>query len=150
LLIRRIKRALYWKMKKHIAIVIRNEINEILFIKRSMNKKTLPGAWSFPSGTVEDGEDINDTTIRESMEELGVEVEIEDTLAIKDLPEFSVKLIFILCKIKNGEPIIKEPEEIDKIEWMTFHDFFNSFDDTNIGHGLIWLRQNPKIWEEYR
>ncbi len=45
-------------MKEHIALVIKNRNNDILFIKRSMNKKTLPGAWSFPSGTVEEGEHI--------------------------------------------------------------------------------------------
>lgn len=137
-------------MKEHVAIVIRNKDNDILFIKRSMNKKTLPGAWSFPSGTVEEGERINDTAIREAMEELGIDIEIEDILAIKELPEFSVKLVFILCKIKNGEPIINEPEEIDEIEWMKFHDFFERFDDNNIGHGLIWLRQNPQLWRIYK
>jgi len=137
-------------MKEHTAIIIRNDDNNILFIKRSMNKKTLPGAWSFPSGTVEEGEHIYDTTIREAMEELGVDVEVEDTLAVRELPEFSVKLVFVLCKIKNGEPVINEPEEIDKIEWMKFHDFFDRFNDDNIGHGLIWLRQNPEIWKDYR
>jgi mutator protein MutT len=137
-------------MKEHTAIVIKNKNNDILFIKRSMNKKTLPGAWSFPSGTVKEGEHIHDTTIREAMEELGIDIEIENTLAIRELPEFSVKLVFILCSIKEGEPFIKEPDEIDEIEWIKFSDFFNRFSDDEIGHGLIWLRQNPHIWETYR
>ncbi len=137
-------------MKEHAAIVIKNKDNKILFIKRSINKKTLPGAWSFPSGTVEEGEHVYDTTIRESMEELGIEVEVEDTLTVRELPEFSVRLIFVLCNIKSGEPIIKQLEEIDKIEWMRFSDFFDKFSDEEIGHGLIWLRQNPNIWEDYR
>ena len=136
-------------MKEHAAIIIMNDKNDVLFIKRSMNKKTLPGAWSFPSGTLEEGEYIHDTAIREAMEELGIDVEVEDTLAIRELPEFSVKLTFIICKIKNGEPSIMEPEEIEKIEWMKFRDFFNRFDDNKIGHGLIWLRQNPDIWRSY-
>jgi 8-oxo-dGTP diphosphatase len=136
-------------MKEHSAILIKNNNNEILFIKRSMNKKILPGAWSFPSGTVEEGEHIYDTTIREAMEELDLEIEIKDILATRELPEFSVRLIFVLCSIKNREPIIKEPQEIDKIKWMKFSDFFNKFSDDEIGHGLIWLRQNPKIWEKY-
>jgi len=137
-------------MKEHAAIVIKNENNDILFIKRSMNKKTLPGAWSFPSGTVEEGEHVHNTTVREAMEELGIDVGVEDILAVRELPEFSVKLIFVLCNIKSGEPIINQSNEIDKIEWMKFSDFFDKFSDEEIGHGLIWLRQNPHIWESYK
>lgn len=136
-------------MKEHTAIVIKNDNNEILFVQRSMDKKTLPGAWSFPSGTVEQEEHIHETTIREAREELGVEVEIEDNLATLELPEFSVVLKFIICKIIKGNPIIKAVNEIDKIKWMKFPDFFNAFEDDNIGHGLIWLRKNPHIWEKY-
>ncbi len=133
-------------MKSHAAIVMINNANEILFIKRSMKKKTLPGAWSFPSGTVEEGESVLETTKREVNEELGVDVKIERILAETDLEEFSVKLIFVLCSIKEGHPFIKEPDEIDKIEWMTFQNFFNKFSDEEIGHGLIWLRKNSNIW----
>lgn len=44
-------------MKEHAAIIIKNNEGEVLFIKRALDKKTLPGAWSFPSGTVEKGEE---------------------------------------------------------------------------------------------
>ena len=133
-------------MKEHAAIIIRNKKNEISFIKRSLKKKTLPGAWSFPSGTLENNEDFHKTAIREAKEELGIDINIEKLLAEKDLPEFSVCLYFVLCNIKNGEPSIIQPEEIDKIEWMSFPDFFKRFSDEEIGHGLIWLRKNPEIW----
>ena len=134
-------------MKEHAAIILRNKENEILFIKRSMKKKTLPGAWSFPSGTVEEGEKNYGTVIREAQEELGVEVEPEKIFAEIELPEFSVKLVFVLCSVKSGNLSIKEPDEIDEFEWIKFPDFFNRFSDNEIGHGLIWLRKNPHIWE---
>ena len=133
-------------MEEHVALIIKNENREILFIQRSFNKKTLPGAWSFPSGTVEEGENINKTALREAYEELGVEINFDKIIAETELPEFSVKLIFVLCSIKNGKIFIKEPNEINKIEWMTFNEFFNKFSDNEIGHGLVWLRKNPEIW----
>ncbi len=133
-------------MKSHAAILIKDEGGRVLFIKRAMKKKTLPGAWSFPSGTLEEGESISETTKREANEELGVNVEIEKVLAETNLDEFSVKLHFVLCKIISGKPFIKEPNEIDKMEFMTFQDFFNKFSDEEIGHGLIWLRKNPQVW----
>lgn len=138
------------KIEEHAAIVIRNKENEILFIKRSMKKKTLPGAWSFPSGKIEEGERTYETAIREAKEELNVEVEPEKIFAQKELPEFSANLVFVLCDIKSGEPEIKEPNEIQEVEWLTFNDFFKKFSDNEIGHGLIWLRKNPKIWEDIK
>ena len=134
-------------MKDHVALIIKNQENEILFIQRSFKKKTLPGVWSFPSGTVEKGENIYETVKREAKEELGIEVEPKETLAANDLPEFSVRLFFILCEIKNGNPSIKEPNEIKEINWMRFGDFFDKFSDEDIGHGLIWLRKNPQLWK---
>jgi 8-oxo-dGTP pyrophosphatase MutT (NUDIX family) len=52
-----------------------------------MKKKTLPGAFSFPSGTIEKGETPFDTTIREGNEELEIDLEPEKIIAKKELPE---------------------------------------------------------------
>jgi 8-oxo-dGTP diphosphatase len=135
-------------MKDHAAIMIRDGDGRILFVKRSMKKKTLPGAWSFPSGTVEESEDILSTAVRESMEELGVDVVAEKVLSTLDLPEFSARLHFVLCSVENGSPYIKEVDEIDRIDWMRMEDFFERFSDDEIGHGLIWLRKNSDVWAE--
>ena len=135
-------------MKDHAAIMIRDDDGRILFIQRSMKKKTLPGIWSFPSGTVEDGESILLTAVRESAEELGVDVLAERVLSTLDLPEFSARLHFVLCSIKGGVPSIEELDEIDVIDWMSMENFFERFSDDEIGHGLAWLRGNPGVWGE--
>lgn len=132
-------------MIDHAVLVLKNN-SKILFVKRSMKKKSLPGAWSFPSGTREQNENLRDTIIREAKEELDILVTPISTFAELELKEFSVKLHFILCET-NDKPIIKETNEIDKIEWMTFQDFFNRFSDNEIGHGLVWLRKNPEVWK---
>lgn len=135
-------------LTNHIALVIKNQKNEILFIQRSKNKKTLLGAWSFPSGTLELNELPRETAIREAEEELGIKVNPIEILSSIILSEFSVKLAFMLCTFDpNSKPTIKQPGEIEKLEWMTFQDFFNRLKDNEIGHGLIWLRKNTEIWE---
>jgi len=133
-------------MKDHVAMIIRDNQNKLLFIKRSMMKKTLPGIWAFPTGTIEDGENVIRTAMRESNEELGVTISAEKILLTKDLPELAVKIHFLLCRIKEGQPSIKQPEEIDRFEWMTIKEFFEKFSDSEIGHGLVWMRQNPEVW----
>lgn len=135
-------------MKDHAAILIHKD-KQFLFIKRSKFKKTLPNIWAFPSGTKEEKETIYETAVRESFEELGITVEAENTLTTKELPELNTRLHFITCKIIAGEPIIKDPNEIQEIEWLTFNQFFEKYSDSEIGHGLIFLRQNTDVWEEF-
>jgi len=133
-------------MKEHAAIVIKKD-DKFLFIKRSLNKKTLPGIWSFPSGTKEDNENIFNTAIREAKEELNIKIVPEKIIAEKELQEFSTKLTFILCKIENEQNLKLDYNEIEKIDYLSFEEFFNKFSDNEVGHGLIWLRKNPKIWK---
>lgn len=135
-------------MQNHAAIIIKKN-NKVLFIRRAECKKTLPNIWAFPSGTKEAKETIYETVKREAVEELGVQVKIENILTTKELPEFNVKLHFIVCSIISGKPVIKNPDEIGEIKWLTFEDFFKKYSDNQIGHGLIFLRKNPQIWKNY-
>ncbi len=136
-------------MKDHAALLIRNEQNKFLFVRRSKHKKTLPNIWAFPSGTREEGETISETAVREAYEELGIHVMPEHTIAIKELPEFGSRLHFLICTLASGEPFIKDPQEIEEMVWLSFPTFFQKYDDSKIGHGLVFLRQNPQLWESY-
>ncbi len=135
-------------MKDHVALLLKKD-NMFLFIKRSKNKKTLPGIWAFPSGTVEIGENIYETAKREADEELGIKIDVHKVLTVKELNEFNVRLHFLICEIISGFPFIKDRNEIEEISWMTFSQFFNKYNYEQIGHGLIFLRENPNIWQEY-
>jgi len=134
-------------MKDHVAIVILGDEGKTLFIQRSMKKSTLPGAWSFPSGTREEGESIEMTVCREAQEELGVTVQARNIPAKMELPEFNTRLHFVVCIIINGTPTINDKNEINEIRWMDFPTFFKTFNDEEIGHGLVWLRKNNSVWK---
>jgi len=136
-------------MKDHAVLLLKDEKNRFLFVRRSLTKKTLPGIWAFPSGTQEEGESLDQTIVREAFEELGVQVFPDCTIATKELSEFGVRLHFMVCTLKDGIPFIKDTNEIDEIEWLTLPQFFQKYDDTKIGHGLIFLRQHPEVWEKY-
>jgi 8-oxo-dGTP pyrophosphatase MutT (NUDIX family) len=129
-------------MSDHAAIIVRKG-NDILFVKRSMKKRNLPGAWAFPSGTKPEHETLFETAQREAMEELGVEVRPDSILCTQELPEFNDTLHFVLCSIVSGEPRINEPNEIDELLWMPFNSFLKKYDDSQIGHGLAYLRTQP-------
>ncbi|MEU4220823.1 NUDIX domain-containing protein [Actinoplanes sp. NPDC026623] len=52
-------------------VVVTNEADEILLIRRSDN-----GNWALPGGAMDLGESLPDTAIRETVEETGIDVEI--------------------------------------------------------------------------
>lgn len=131
------------KINEHVGIVIKRN-DEYLFIKRALTKKSLPGIWTFPSGTIEEGEAPITTAIRETMEELNLKVTSAKILSDIKLEEGSVRLIFVLCNT-IGYDFKADMEEIEIVKFMTLDDFFNKFKDEEIGHGLRMIRKNRRL-----
>lgn len=52
--------------------------SHVLIIKRSLELDTWPGFWSFPGGKVENGEFFRECAQRETEEEVGIIVGLED------------------------------------------------------------------------
>lgn len=133
-------------MKNHAVIVLYDK-GKVLFVKRSATKKSLPNIWAFPSGTIEEGESKETTLVREAKEELSIDVKFEKDLASVELEDLGSKLHFMKCSMINSQPIVFDESEIQQIEWLSFEDFFKKFKDEEIGHGLIYLRNHPEIWD---
>ncbi|MBI2620036.1 MAG: NUDIX domain-containing protein [Ignavibacteriales bacterium] len=83
--------------------IIRNNGKFLLCQRKKGSRYGLK--WEFPGGAVEFGDTLENTIIREMMEEFDIEIEIIDTLGV--------------CKIINGEPRILEPHKSSKIGWFT-------------------------------
>lgn len=135
-------------MKNHAAFIIRDG-DKLLFVQRAATKKSLPNIWAFPSGTIEEGERAEETAAREAKEELAVDVAVEGVIAVAALEELGARLHFVVCRMTRRTPIVADPGEIQAFRWMTLPDFFAEFSDDEIGHGLIWLRAVPAVWQGY-
>ena len=58
-----------------VGVVIVNSKNEILLQKRSMLKKSNPGKWGICGGKINLGETPIDAAVRETLEEVGINIE---------------------------------------------------------------------------
>lgn len=107
--------------------LIEDSEGKILLQKR--NDPSVPegdGKWEFPGGTVEIGENPEDTLKRECEEEIGCEVLIEKLLPQKQFRSWqtsnglvSVEVGCYICKIKEGKIPKISNEEVSEIKWFS-------------------------------
>ena len=99
-----------------VGAIIHNEANEILCALRS-NAMSLPNLWEFPGGKIEEGEQPQETLIREIKEELDCDIEVfelvEDTSY--DYGNIIVNLRTYHANIVAGKPV---PTEHAALLWL--------------------------------
>ncbi len=115
--------------KVNVSVVIFNENNEILIIKRSENEEVYPGMWGIPGGTVEDTDiSLENALKREVYEEVGIEIEklniVQNNIRVKN----DKKTIYIVytaiflagnLEAKDGTEIVKwvKPDNLGNLEF---------------------------------
>lgn len=104
------------KTVRVVGAVIYNERNEILCALRSP-EMSLPNLWEFPGGKMEEGENPEETLVREIQEELGCTIEVHEKIeeVHHEYPNVIVNLLTYKAKIVEGEPKAKEHAEL---KWM--------------------------------
>lgn len=60
-----------------VKVVVKDDRGRILILKRSLNSKNNRGAWDFPGGKVDEGEDIGSALLREVVEETGLSIRLD-------------------------------------------------------------------------
>jgi len=103
-------------------ILILNDKNQALLMKRGKNASNEVGYWTQPGGTIEFGEKAADGLKREIKEELDVDVDIWGYLPhvdhiIRKEKQHWIAIVY-LAKIKSGIPKIMEPHKCAEIKWF--------------------------------
>jgi A/G-specific adenine glycosylase len=96
------------------AVIRKNE--KVLLAQRPVSG-LLGGMWEFPGGKQEPGESLKDCLRRELMEELGIGIEVGDSIGIFEhgYTHFRITLHAFMCKIIAGDP---KPIQAEKIAWL--------------------------------
>ncbi|MDA9129424.1 NUDIX hydrolase [Candidatus Gracilibacteria bacterium] len=107
--------------------IVKNSDGNILLLKKKSNQKIGGGAWLLPGGTMEYGENIEHTLIREIKEETNLEVQsIELVLNKKMLIDKSHWLgAYYLCTVKDESALKNlEPDKHDTVGYFPLHEIF--------------------------
>lgn len=97
--------------------------NQVLLTRR-FNTDFQDGKYGLPSGHIEEGERVSDSLVRETREEVGLELDpknVEMSHVMhrgKGAHDREYIDFFFVCRNWSGEPEIKEPHKCDHMQWF--------------------------------
>jgi len=98
-----------------------NKKNKLLIIKRDPNEIAFPNKWTIPGGKLQEGEDMEKGLIRETKEEVNLDIEVLSPLNVFNFvrpDNISVVGIIFLCKALNEEDAKVDGEEHVDFAWI--------------------------------
>lgn len=105
-----------------VGAIIVDGAGRLFLAQRGPQAKNERGLWEFPGGAVEWGETLRQALVREIREEYGVTIEVGDLLTVTDhiLVEEGQHWVSpsFICRIIDGQPVIREPEKCSAIGWF--------------------------------
>jgi 8-oxo-dGTP diphosphatase len=95
------------------AIIVRE--GEVLLVRRRVREGQL--SWQFPAGEIEPGESDADAAIRETAEEVGLDVRAIERLGERVHPATGRTMVYVACRIVSGTARVVDDEELSEVEW---------------------------------
>ncbi|XP_058198272.1 nudix hydrolase 2 isoform X3 [Rhododendron vialii] len=105
---------------------VMNEKKEVLVVQEKNGILRGTGVWKFPTGVVEEGEDICDAAVREVKEETGIDTKFVEILAFRQSHKsfFEKSDLFFVCLLQPLSFNIQPQEsEIEAAQWMPFEEY---------------------------
>ncbi|KAL0321045.1 UNVERIFIED_CONTAM: Nudix hydrolase 2 [Sesamum radiatum] len=109
-----------------IGAFVLNEKNEVLVVQEKSGRFRGTGIWKFPTGVVDEGEDICDAAVREVKEETGIDAKFLEILAFRQSHKsfFEKSDLFFVCMMQPLSSDIRPQEaEIEAAQWMPYEEY---------------------------
>lgn len=109
-----------------IGAFVMNSQREVLVVMENGGRFKGTGVWKFPTGVVNEGEDIGTAAVREVKEETGIDAEFVEVLAFRECHKefFSKSDLFFVCMLQpRSFDIQKQDQEVEAAQWMPFEEY---------------------------
>lgn len=115
------------------------------FLLIQENRGRDKGKWWLPAGTVDEGEYIKNTAIRETLEESGYEVKLKNIICIynKLINNNPIVGIIFTAQIIGGN-LKYDKEEISDAKWFTYEEILKMKDNLRSKEALLKCLENFK------
>lgn len=125
-----------------VKVIIINKDKKILLQKRSMSIVVNSGQWGLTGGKVDAGEDYLTTAIRETYEEIGIELKKEELrLLCRYNIEKAIFIIYYIEKNINIEDCKIQTEEVDELRYFSI----DELEELEKIEGKEWLEELKSI-----
>jgi 8-oxo-dGTP diphosphatase len=95
------------------AVIVRD--GKVLLIRRRLREGSL--LWALPSGGVEPGETAEEAAVRETKEEVGLDVRATSVLGGRIHPNTGRQMIYVACESNSGDAQVLDADEIAELAW---------------------------------
>lgn len=89
---------------------------KVLMIRRREREGKL--LWAFPGGGIEAGESPEQAAVRETAEEVGLEVKAVRVLGDRVHPQTGRHMTYVACEVITGDAFVGDEEEIAEVAWV--------------------------------
>ncbi|XP_075505567.1 nudix hydrolase 2-like isoform X2 [Primulina tabacum] len=103
-----------------------NATHRVLVVQEKNGRFRGSGVWKFPTGVVDEGEDICDAAVREVKEETGIDSKFLEILALRQSHKsfFGKSDLFFVCMMQALSFEIQPQEaEIEAAQWMPYEEY---------------------------
>ncbi|XP_072069779.1 nudix hydrolase 2 isoform X5 [Arachis hypogaea] len=119
------KKGVWIKLPIHLASLV-EPLVKVLVVQENSGHFRGSGVWKFPTGVVDQEEDICVAAVREVKEETGVDSEFVEVLAFRQSHKsfFDKSDLFFVCMMRPlSSDIQKQRLEIEASRWMPFEEY---------------------------
>lgn len=103
-----------------VRVLLTDENNKILILKRSTDSKTNPGKWEFPGGKVDQGESFDQALIREVCEETQLKISLDHVVGVSEQNLHLIRAVHIIMSGKIIEGKLTLSSEHEGYAWVFF------------------------------
>ncbi len=104
--------------KVAVGVLVTDQEGRLLYTKRNHNPRM--GAWAFPSGFVDQGEEVRAAGIREAREETGLEIELDGLLGV--FSRTGDPVVFIVYRARAVGGTLRPGSEADDVRFFPTED----------------------------